>query len=468
MVSPNQSTKSLSDRDETPQASDVTSTRQNPRRSSSESRQRVRLGRSRERQRVRFFPGSESTDESEDDRPPTGLSEKAKGKRPEKPPPLPRIKLADQETPTNTDFSTTGGIPHAPARSPTAISPDPPLATFSSSDEENKDIGTASYKREELDADASHEILAQASALESADKDSLVQEKRLDRPSPVSVPPSPSTSRPDSSLTSLASTLDSSLPMKSLLGRTRQDPQRKNRDDTIPEIPEIPDIPEELEGLYLRFEKALENTNNKWRAIFRLPPVEGKDMWLTRFWRAISRSQAGKGKGKEKLDPDFYLPEPKHYREGFLTQCLKLLSESTLKETLGASPPTSGANSPKREVPKWYRNQKSTSQGSIAGLVSSSTIFAQIGSGKVSPDQSPAIRPASFSRPSSTGALDAFFKPKKDRLPEAIPVAKALYEETAKRTGFILKFCRALMAYGAPTHRLEGNEGPRVCHKQYS
>lgn len=198
-------------------------------------------------------------------------------------------------------------------------------------------------------------------------------------------------------------------------------------------------------------------------------------------------------------DPHHYVPRPKEYREGYLSSLLKLYNEqgagiaishipsghnavtraahqhdsgaasligstvsgaTTPAQTPGTSPvgsPTSsGATTPKAKHQKWYyKNAQSQSTGALSDLVSSSTVFAQPTTG--SSHASKAIRPKAKHRPLSSQALDTVMgKKKKGHKNDDSIRIQVHIAETMQRQGYLIKICRALMTYGAPTHRLEG------------
>ena len=198
-------------------------------------------------------------------------------------------------------------------------------------------------------------------------------------------------------------------------------------------------------------------------------------------------------------DPIHYVPRPKEYREGYLSSLLKLYNEqgagiamshipsghdaitraayrrdSSAASLIGStasgattpahtpvtsparSPTSSGISTPKPKHQKWYyKNAQSQSTGALSDLVSSSTVLAQPTTG--SSQASKAIRPKPKHRPLSSQALDTLTGKKKkghrndDSLRIQVHIA-----ETMQRQGYLIKICRALMTYGAPTHRLEG------------
>ncbi len=186
-------------------------------------------------------------------------------------------------------------------------------------------------------------------------------------------------------------------------------------------------------------------------------------------------------------DPHEYVPRPHHYRGGILSSLLRLYDEqgvgaawgesangpgaqtrqhrressvdtatgaSTPRETPQDSPPSSGLNTPKPKHPKWYKSPNHSST-SLSGLVSSSTVLAQPGGAGAAPKAKrvPAGTSRHMSGSSFGAALNRLSKP---RLEDEIRITVHI-AETLSRQKFLVKLCRALMQYGAPTHRLEGN-----------
>ena len=193
-----------------------------------------------------------------------------------------------------------------------------------------------------------------------------------------------------------------------------------------------------------------------------------------------------------------YVPKPKTYNEGILSSLLRLYNEQgaatlshplkTLDRKLAASnqplhsaedeniasasssattsKEASGQTTPKHQ--KWYsKHENPSTTPSIAKLVSSSRILAQPTAAPLTKAEqsTPPVqgkkagmrpqRPRISTRPSS-GTLQTIFnkatgpQPSDDEFKVHLHVADVL-----KRHQYLLKLCRALMSYGAPTHRLE-------------
>ncbi|KAA8564878.1 hypothetical protein MFRU_008g02770 [Monilinia fructicola] len=161
-----------------------------------------------------------------------------------------------------------------------------------------------------------------------------------------------------------------------------------------------------------------------------------------------------------------YVPRPQQFRGGVLSSILKLYnsppngamstpvsrrnsSESTLPVSLGSS----GITTPKKSA-KWY-HQKNQSQDTLAGLMEASAMLAAPAGGTGTPKKRPA-RPGMGKRTHSgrlieTAARQLTGRPRlEDEIRITIHIA-----ETLSRQKYLLKLCRALMTYGAPTHRLE-------------
>ena len=198
-------------------------------------------------------------------------------------------------------------------------------------------------------------------------------------------------------------------------------------------------------------------------------------------------------------DPDYYIPRPEQYREGYLASILKFYNEEgvggalshlssghdaisravhrrvnsaqsligsiTSRATTPAqtpasspagSPTSSGATTPKPKQEKWYyKNPQTQSTGALSDLVSSSTVFAQPTAG--SSQASGAIKPKEKLKSLSSQALDVIMGKNKKKKKEEDKIELQVHlAGTIERQNYLIKICRALMTYGAPTHRLEG------------
>ena len=198
---------------------------------------------------------------------------------------------------------------------------------------------------------------------------------------------------------------------------------------------------------------------------------------------------------EDRGDPDNYFPVPREYRGGILGSLLRLYNEQGFGAAIGNhpsgpgvnprsyrqhrrssadslthggftpqespsgtparqhSPPSSGTTTPKQQKsPKWYhKGSNAGSTTSLAELVQSSLSLAQPG-GSPATGQRPPMRQKSR----SGSAIDTVLgRRKRPRGEERIHIQFHI-QETLARQRYLLKLCRALMSYGAPTHRLEG------------
>ncbi|KAH7350928.1 hypothetical protein BKA65DRAFT_396944 [Rhexocercosporidium sp. MPI-PUGE-AT-0058] len=161
---------------------------------------------------------------------------------------------------------------------------------------------------------------------------------------------------------------------------------------------------------------------------------------------------------------DDYVPRPTQYRGGVLSSLLKLYNAPQGTESRrgsDASPGTgspsqngtgsSGMNTPRTKHTKWY-NHKHQSHDTLAGLIEASAILGAQG-GATTPKRN---RPGVGKRSQSGRLLETAKKTigNKPRLEDEIRITVHI-AETLSRQRYLLKLCRALMSYGAPTHRLE-------------
>lgn len=107
---------------------------------------------------------------------------------------------------------------------------------------------------------------------------------------------------------------------------------------------------------------------------------------------------------------------------------------------------SSGRQTPKRK--KWYEQEKDVaSRDTLATLVGASSKLANPSEKTIDPT----IKRRSHKRTSSGNIIAKVFKPKDDEDTKIkVHVATIL-----KRQQYLIKMCRAMMLFGAPTHRLE-------------
>lgn len=181
-----------------------------------------------------------------------------------------------------------------------------------------------------------------------------------------------------------------------------------------------------------------------------------------------------------------YTPRPQQYRGGILGSLLKLYGQQhagnhsrpssmpgdaqlrhsnntySASSTPQQSPPDSGTTTPNGT--HWFsRKHKNHSSTSLAQLIgSSTTLGSPVVSGlgeqvtarlREQKEQEKARRPGLGQRTRSAGA-NALHHISRPRLEDEIKITIHI-AETIARQKYLMKLCKALMEYGAPTHRLE-------------
>ncbi|KAI0385494.1 DUF1212-domain-containing protein [Hypomontagnella monticulosa] len=156
---------------------------------------------------------------------------------------------------------------------------------------------------------------------------------------------------------------------------------------------------------------------------------------------------------------ELYVSPPSEYRPSVLSNILKLYKQPeashshspnyphSRKSELGSeftTPGSSGATTPRR---KWY--EKNRSQDTLANLVEASARLASAGVTGPAATSTKPKRPKH--RRSPSGRMMSFGRP---RMEDEIRITMHI-AETLTRQKYIIKMCKALMLYGAPTHRLE-------------
>ncbi|KAL4736982.1 hypothetical protein BDV11DRAFT_192765 [Aspergillus similis] len=159
---------------------------------------------------------------------------------------------------------------------------------------------------------------------------------------------------------------------------------------------------------------------------------------------AYARSGASTPEG---LRPDSWYGSGRFGGGGILSQLLRLQAVQSSGSTSAPvsdaesdteSPISSGAATPKKEKLKWYKKPNHHSTASLVGAsmnLSSATLPA----------------PAEVLMTPKRGRRKAY---RKTRLEDEIRVTVHIAEILARQR-YIMQLCRALMRYGAPTHRME-------------
>ncbi|OJJ50660.1 hypothetical protein ASPZODRAFT_148123 [Penicilliopsis zonata CBS 506.65] len=178
-----------------------------------------------------------------------------------------------------------------------------------------------------------------------------------------------------------------------------------------------------------------------------------------RLVRELTQDQSGKRRNlrgapypnEGKVDKGVYqgggIDTSLRYRSGgggILSQLIKLQgaqngqSSSTSSATPG-SPTPSGATTPKKQRPKWYQKHENLSTSTLGA---SGTL-----SGASTPVSSEMMSVATKRRGGRKGD-------RKMRLEDEIRITVHIAEIIARQR-YIMQLCKALMSFGAPTHRLE-------------
>jgi uncharacterized membrane protein YjjP (DUF1212 family) len=107
-------------------------------------------------------------------------------------------------------------------------------------------------------------------------------------------------------------------------------------------------------------------------------------------------------------------------------------------QTSGQSTPSSGAATPRKEKLKWYKKDQNKSTSSLVGAASNMSATG-------APNHSNQMLSAAARKRKQSG---------KPRLEDEIRVTVHI-AEIISRQRYLMQLCRALMKFGAPTHRLE-------------
>lgn len=200
----------------------------------------------------------------------------------------------------------------------------------------------------------------------------------------------------------------------------------------------------------------------------QLGPSAQQESWETRHHQHQSRQDGGIEELNDgNLDGVYAVPPPEQYRGSVLSQLLKLYNKpqepgmhgsghkrnssygaGTYTPGSGSATTTPGTMTPTRK--KWYEQNKS--QDTLANLIGASAKLANpnipIDSQAVPTGALPGKKRPMHKRTGSSSRLSQFWQNQETRI--TIHIA-----ETLSRQDYIIKLCRALMLFGAPTHRLE-------------
>lgn len=176
-------------------------------------------------------------------------------------------------------------------------------------------------------------------------------------------------------------------------------------------------------------------------------------------------SPSGQVTPTEERDAELYVPPPPQYRGSILSNLLKLYKQSEESQPPSyphsqrsdfsefSTPGSSGRATPTRK--KWYDKEKSRSTDTLANLVEASARLADVtGDRPVSLRlEEGLMRPPKRPKHKRTSS-GRILKLGRPRMEEEIRITINI-AETLSRQKYIIKMCKALMMYGAPTHRLE-------------
>ena len=150
-----------------------------------------------------------------------------------------------------------------------------------------------------------------------------------------------------------------------------------------------------------------------------------------------------------------YIKRPTRYRRGVLGSLMRLYHhDESAGSGLGfrsvhSSPAASGTATPVHKPPLWYKdNSNQSSTTSLTGLLNTTKQVIHPGG---SPAESQPRTPLRQLRTSQVKKM-RMMRPKQD---EVIHISHHIEEQLA-RYKYLVSLCKALMDYGAPTHRLEG------------
>lgn len=136
-----------------------------------------------------------------------------------------------------------------------------------------------------------------------------------------------------------------------------------------------------------------------------------------------------------------------------------VVGTDTAVNTPQHSPPHSGTTTP-RQIPlrSWFSGSRSQSAASITPLIASSSVLAspvQRDFGEEVAERLNKSRPDAGKRTRSGNVINsAIRRMSKPRLDDQFKITVHI-AETMARQRYLVKLCKALMQYGAPTHRLE-------------
>ncbi|PVH98223.1 DUF1212-domain-containing protein, partial [Periconia macrospinosa] len=129
---------------------------------------------------------------------------------------------------------------------------------------------------------------------------------------------------------------------------------------------------------------------------------------------------------------------------------LSLSTVSTVGNSPVSTPPVSGTSTPRKS---WYTKHNNGSASSISKLIDSSSMFATPGG---SEEHYKKVRPGLGGRKTSDNSITSALRSLSGKARRADEYKIKIHlAGTLARQSYLRKLCKALMMYGAPTHRLE-------------
>lgn len=185
--------------------------------------------------------------------------------------------------------------------------------------------------------------------------------------------------------------------------------------------------------------------------------ILGTLLQLSEHSNSIGAMQIGLGGYAGSSGPPKAAGHARHASEGatrYGSEGFTFSSASTVANTPMPSPPTSGTSTPVY-AKNWY--SRSPSSSSIAKLIEPSNMLAtptRTNLGEETTERLKRSHPSARKRTKSNHSISSAFskisKPSREQAKIKIYLADMLV-----RQEYLRKFCKALMRYGAPTHRLE-------------
>lgn len=164
--------------------------------------------------------------------------------------------------------------------------------------------------------------------------------------------------------------------------------------------------------------------------------------------------------------PDESVQQKKHSSRGGVLSNLMQLYNSTVYQQQPATRNQNSGSASGTSTPKWHQRHSQSnasltalltagqSLGSVAGLGSHSRNSSAVSLEELGESQRPTLAKMRKHSGGLVGAVRQSFYQNRSRLDAELRITMAI-ADVLQRQKFIIKLCRSLMLYGAPTHRLE-------------